>query len=75
MHPESIAWLREHSRELPYLSAEALFNQATRLGLELSIRGDMLAVVPKSKCPQALLDGLRENKVAVIAYMQNRKSQ
>ena len=46
--------------------------EARKLGLRLKPAGDKLAVMPKGKCPPSFGHVLRENKPALLSYLEGR---
>ena len=50
------------------MTPHELFLEATRRGLRLEPAGDMLAVMPKGKCPSDFADTLREHKAELLNW-------
>ncbi|MHC1762683.1 MAG: hypothetical protein AB9869_00035 [Verrucomicrobiia bacterium] len=47
-----------------------LYLEAVQRGLELTVRGEKLSVTPRHRCPPDFAQVLRENKVALIDWLQ-----
>lgn len=57
------------------MSPHAIYTEATRRGLRLERRGDMLAVIPKGKCPPDFADVLRAHKGELLRWLEARSCQ
>ena len=53
-------------------SSVQLFDRATELGLRLERRGNMLAVIPKGKCPPDFASVLRQHKRELLDLLETK---
>src|SRR2546425_103862 len=49
-----------------------LLREASRWGLRVELRGDMLALMPKGRCPAELAELLRSHKREIINLLEAR---
>ena len=54
------------------MTAREIQQAATRQGLRLEPRGDMLAVMPKGKCPPDLLAAMRQHKAELLCWLEGQ---
>jgi hypothetical protein len=52
-----------------------IYTEATRRGLRLEPAGEMLAVIPKGKCPPDFVAVLREHKRELLDWLETRNIQ
>jgi hypothetical protein len=54
------------------MTAPQLLEEAARRGLRLEPAGDMLAVIPKSKCSPDFADKLRRHKREILSFLEGQ---
>jgi hypothetical protein len=50
--------------------AETICREARRWNLRLELRGDKIAVIPGSKAPPQFIELVRENKAALLSWLE-----
>ena len=51
---------------------ETIMRAAARSGVRIEPRGNMLALIPKGKCPPDLRVAIRQNKAALLSWFEAR---
>ena len=53
------------------MTANEVYQEATRRGIHLRPKGDKLQVYPANKCPEELLSTIRKHKAELITFLDN----